>query len=126
MNYIDLTGVQSRSSNLGSVELAEVELKLEIDAAGFERLAASDLLGDPDETIEQTSTYFDTSDNSLFAEGFTLRIRSVGDARTQTVKATGPSASIFARSEWETPVTGDSPVIDQTSPLINEFGEQAK
>jgi len=104
--------------------LAEVELKLEIDH--IDRLVASDLFGEPDETIEQTSTYFDTSDNSLFAEGFTLRIRSVGDARTQTVKATGPSAAIFARSEWETPVTGDTPVVDHTSPLINEFGERAK
>lgn len=105
--------------------MAEVELKLEIDHTSFERLVASDLLGEPEETIEQTSTYFDTSDNSLFAEGFTLRIRSVGDARTQTVKATGPSASIFARSEWETPVTGDTPVVDHTSPLINEFGDKA-
>ncbi|WP_332303299.1 CYTH and CHAD domain-containing protein [Rhizobium sp. GR12] len=105
--------------------MAEVELKLEIDAAGFERLASSDLLGEPDETIEQISNYFDTSDNSFFAEGFTLRIRKVGTSRIQTVKATGPSASIFARSEWETPVTGDSPVIDHTSPLMNEFGDRA-
>jgi inorganic triphosphatase YgiF len=108
------------------VTLAEVELKLEIDAVGFQRLASSDLLGDSDEMLEQTSTYFDTNDNALFAEGFTLRIRKVGTARTQTVKATGPSASIFARSEWETSVTGDTPVIDMTSPLINEFGDRAK
>jgi inorganic triphosphatase YgiF len=126
MNYIDLTSVQSRWVTLGSVQLAEVEMKLEIDAAGFERLASSELLGEPDETIEQVSTYFDTSDDSLFAEGFTLRIRKVGSARTQTVKAAGPSASIFARSEWETPVTGDIPVIDHTSPLMNQFGDQAK
>ncbi|RWX74831.1 CHAD domain-containing protein [Neorhizobium lilium] len=105
--------------------MAEVELKLEIDAAGFERLVSSNLLGDPDETVQQTSNYFDTSDNAFFAEGFTLRIRKVGAARTQTVKATGPTASIFARSEWEIPVTGDRPVIDHTSPLINEFGDQA-
>lgn len=105
--------------------MAEVELKLEIDAAGFERLVSSELLGEPDEMIEQTSTYFDTNYNAFFAEGFTLRIRKDGDARTQTVKATGPSASIFARSEWETAVTGDTPVIDMTSPLINEFGDQA-
>ncbi|NTF09286.1 CHAD domain-containing protein [Agrobacterium rubi] len=125
MNYTDLTGVQQSSITPRSVALAEVELKLEIDAAGFERLMSSNLLGDPDETVQQTSTYFDTSDNAFFAEGFTLRIRKVGDARTQTVKATGPSASIFARSEWETAVTGDTPVIDMTSPLINEFGDQA-
>ncbi|MFK4771368.1 MULTISPECIES: CHAD domain-containing protein [Rhizobium/Agrobacterium group] len=106
--------------------MAEVELKLEIDAAGFERLSSWDLLGDPDETIEQTSTYFDINDNAFFAEGFTLRIRKVGTARTQTVKATGPSASIFARSEWETPATGDTPVVDHTSPLVNEFGDKAK
>lgn len=126
MNYIDLTCVQSRRVTLGSVQLTEVELKLEIDVASFERLASSDLLGDPDETIEQTSTYFDTSDNSFFAEGFTLRIRKVGTARTQTVKVTGRSASIFARSEWETPVTGDNPLIDHKSPLMNEFGERTK
>lgn len=125
MNYIGLKGVSVSKIISGSAQLAEVEMKLEIDAAGFERLASSDLLGDPKETIEQTSTYFDTRDNSFFAEGFTLRIRKVGTARTQTVKATGPSASIFARSEWETPVSGDSPVIDMTSPLINELGGQA-
>jgi inorganic triphosphatase YgiF len=54
--------------------------------------------------------------------GYTLRIRQVGAARTQTVKASGPSRSLFARSEWETPVEGEEPILDHTSPLIGEFG----
>ena len=40
----------------------------------------------------------------------------------QTVKATGPSASVFARSEWETPIVDDLPVVDSTSPIATEFG----
>lgn len=110
--------------HLRSAVLAEVELKLEIDPGDLDRLLASNVLGEPTETIEQHSTYFDTDDNALYATGFTLRIRRVGETRVQTVKATGASASIFARNEWETHVTQDQPAIEHTSPLANEFGDE--
>ncbi|AYG70249.1 CHAD domain-containing protein (plasmid) [Rhizobium sp. CCGE531] len=89
----------------------------------MDSLVSSDLLGEPAETVEQHSVYFDTDDRRLFDAGFTLRIRRSGAAMTQTVKATGPGASLFARSEWETAVETDVPVLDHTSPLLNQFGD---
>ncbi|WP_246704015.1 CYTH domain-containing protein [Rhizobium sp. P38BS-XIX] len=55
-----------------------------------------------------------------------MRIRQAGATRTQTVKATGPSRALFARSEWETPLKGDEPVLDHTSPLLGEYGGDLK
>ena len=101
---------------------SEIEVKLELSATGMDALLASDLLGEPETVLTQVATYFDTDDRRLFREGFTLRIRQSGDLRTQTVKATGPGASLFARSEWETPVEGDVPVLDHTNPVRSEFG----
>ncbi len=106
--------------------MSEVELKLEILPDDLDRLLGSDLFDKPFMAILQRSTYFDTGDNALFSSGFTLRIRQEDDRRVQTIKATGPAASIFARSEWETPVAGQEPILDQSSPLINEFGDQAR
>jgi inorganic triphosphatase YgiF len=101
---------------------SEIEVKLELSSSHVDTLLASALLGEPEAVLDQTSTYFDTDDRRLFRKGFTLRIRRTGDARVQTVKAAGPSASLFARSEWETPVTGDAPVLDHANPLRSEFG----
>ncbi|CAN7618722.1 CHAD domain-containing protein [Rhizobium sp. LjRoot258] len=88
----------------------------------MESLLGSDLLGEPEKILEQSSTYFDTVERRLFQEGFSLRIRRSGAARMQTVKATGPSKSLFARSEWETPIDGEEPVLDHSNPLLSEFG----
>lgn len=105
--------------------MTEIELKLEILPADLDTLLGSGILGDPVEVVEQHSTYFDATDHRLHNAGFTLRIRRSGEARVQSVKATGPGASLFARSEWETPVIGDEPVLDHSSPLLNEFGSVA-
>lgn len=105
--------------------MTEIELKLEVLPANLETLLGSELFGEPAEVIQQHSTYFDTGDHRLNEAGFTLRIRQSGDARVQTVKVTGPGASLFARSEWETPVIGDEPILDHSSPLLNEFGPVA-
>ncbi|KQT06775.1 MULTISPECIES: CHAD domain-containing protein [unclassified Rhizobium] len=102
--------------------MTETELKLEILPADLDRLLESDLLGEPAAIIEQQSTYLDTSDHRLQVAGFSLRIRRSGDSTVQTVKATGPSASLFARSEWETKISGETPTLDHSSPLLNEFG----
>ncbi len=105
---------------------SETEIKLDLSQEALHTLVGSDLLGEPDKVLDQRSTYFDTADRRLWKEGYTLRIRQVGDTRTQTVKATGPSRSLFARSEWETSLEGDEPVLDHTSPLIGEFGGHLK
>ena len=102
--------------------MAEIELKLEISPADLEKIALSSFLGQPAATLELQSVYFDTGDCRLFDNGFTLRIRRSGDKSIQTVKATGSNASLFARSEWETPARTNTPVFDYTSPLLNRFG----
>jgi inorganic triphosphatase YgiF len=102
--------------------LAEIELKLEISPADLEKIALSSFLGEPAATLELHSVYFDTGDCRLFDNGFTLRIRRSGDKSIQTVKATGSNASLFARSEWETPAKTNIPVFDYNSPLLNRFG----
>ncbi|WP_086996098.1 CHAD domain-containing protein [Rhizobium sullae] len=101
---------------------SEIEIKLELSTEALESLLGSDLLGEPEKILEQSSTYFDTVERRLFQEGFSLRIRRSGATRMQTVKATGPSESLFARSEWETPIDGEEPVLDHSSPLLSEFG----
>ncbi|KRB61533.1 metal-binding protein [Rhizobium sp. Root708] len=105
---------------------SETEIKLDLSQEALDTLMGSDLFGDPDKVLDQRSTYFDTADRMLWKEGYTVRIRQVGGTRTQTVKATGPSRSLFARSEWETPLEGDEPVLDHTSPLTGEFGGDLK
>ncbi len=105
--------------------MTETELKLEILPTDLDALLGSDLLGEPSDIIDQHSTYFDFEDRRLHEAGFTLRIRQSGDARIQTVKASGPGASLFARGEWETPAAGDMPVFDHSNPLLNEFGDVA-
>jgi triphosphatase len=105
---------------------SETEIKLDLSQEALDAIVSSGLLGEPDKVLDQRSTYFDTNDRRLWKEGYTLRIRQVGDIRTQTVKATGPNRSLFARSEWETPLDGDEPVLDHTSPLTGEFGGDLK
>ncbi len=101
---------------------SEIEVKLDLSTEAANAVLGSDLLGKPDKVLNQKSTYLDTVDRTLWRNGYTLRIRQVGAARTQTVKARGPSRSLFARSEWETPVEEEEPILDHTSPLIGEFG----
>ncbi len=103
----------------------EIELKLELAPDDLDRFAASGLLGEPVSVENQRSVYFDTRARDLFQSGFTLRIRTVGAARTQTIKATGASASVFARPEWEQPLAGDEPVVDHTTPLAAQFDLEA-
>ncbi|OCP04474.1 MULTISPECIES: CHAD domain-containing protein [unclassified Ensifer] len=99
----------------------EIELKLELSPDDLDRFEASGLLGEPASVEQQRSVYFDTRGRDLFQSGFTLRIRTVGAARTQTIKATGPSASVYARPEWEQPLVADEPVVGHTTPLAAEF-----
>ena len=99
----------------------ETELKLELSADAAETLLTSSLLGDPVSVDSLTSIYFDTPDQQVRRGGYSLRVRQVGEAHVQTVKATGSNNAIFARSEWEVPVAGNAPVIDYTTPLRAEL-----
>ena len=104
----------------------EVELKLALRPRDAVILADSGLLGGEPRKVRQRSLYFDTADHSLLKAGLSLRIRRVGRKRIQTVKARGgSSAGLFARPEWESAVPGDTPVLDDTTPIQTLLGERA-
>ncbi len=124
MNYIPEVSIHRPETSEHA--LSEIELKLEISHHDVEALLSAGLFPASASTVSQHSIYFDTTGNALFTEGFTLRIRQAGDSKVQTIKATGSGASIFARSEWETPVTDNRPIIDHSNPLLSEFGEIAR
>lgn len=96
----------------------EIELKLALTPEAATKIEVSGLLtGDPDR-FRQVSIYYDTPDHTLSSAGLSLRIRKSGRKRVQTIKAAGTSATgLFARSEWERPVSNDIPVLDEGTPL---------
>ena len=89
----------------------EVELKLELPIAEAARLlerSFNRLEGKQGIKQHLVSVYFDTGRHALRKHGLTLRIRSGGKRRVQTIKAVDTaSACIFDRLEWETEIKGD-------------------
>ena len=104
---------------------AEIELKLELSAQAAEIFAQwPPLLTLDGETATLHATYFDTPDHRLAHQGVSLRIRRSGRRRIQTVKANGRGgAGLFARDEWERPVRGDTPVLDEGNPVAALLGD---
>jgi inorganic triphosphatase YgiF len=98
----------------------EVELKLEIDPADMDTLAACTLLGlggRPKERFD--SIYFDTLENGLHEAGFSLRIRREQNRRIQTLKATrAAAAGLFVRPEWANEIHGEEPRIELLAPVL--------
>jgi triphosphatase len=102
----------------------EVELKLAITQEAAETIAASGVFSGGSTTTTQRSVYFDTPDHQLFEAGLTLRIRTSGSKRIQTIKAgDGRASGLFARSEWERPVENDEPIIDEKTPIRTLIGD---
>src|SRR5271156_1802528 len=91
----------------------EVELKLELPVAEAARLlerSFNRLEGNQGIKQHLVSVYFDTAKRALRKRGLTLRIRSGGERRVQTIKAVDTaSACIFNRLEWETEIEGNKP-----------------
>jgi triphosphatase len=91
----------------------EVELKLELPVAEAARLlerSFNRLEGNQGIKQHLVSVYFDTAKQALRKRGLTLRIRSGGERRVQTIKAVDTaSACIFDRLEWETEIEGNKP-----------------
>jgi triphosphatase len=88
----------------------EIELKLDVDAAGL-RLVAESLaaMGGEDSMSRLAAVYFDTPDRALYAMGVTLRVRNDAGHWVQTLKAgAGGAAGLLVRDEWEWPVDGDA------------------
>ena len=94
---------------------SEVELKLRLsENAGAMLESAPAFAGTAPEQRRELTQYFDTPELALATHGFTLRIRSSGNRRVQTLKTTasGPGAA-SRRGEWEWEVDGTEPALDR-------------
>lgn len=102
----------------------EVELKLELDPADVDAVAAHPLLrgGKAPRRERLTSVYFDTADLDLRAAGLSLRVRTQGKRRIQTVKTDADGAAgLFDRGEWERPIA--TPTPDRDALRLSPAGE---
>ncbi|TFU06310.1 CHAD domain-containing protein [Polymorphobacter arshaanensis] len=108
-------------------EPVERELKLDIDPAVADQLAAGHWFADAD-CAHIESVYFDTHDQVLRSAGYVLRVRHSGDRRIQTFKAcAGNAAGMFARTEWERDIVGDRPEItDADGPLATLLAQHSR
>ena len=79
----------------------EVELKLEVPAHSFYRLARSSLLRAARKTSSKPATlvsvYFDTDKLKLRNKGLSLRVRRIGRRHVQTIKRENGGRAICAR-----------------------------
>lgn len=103
----------------------EIELKLDMSGDAADIFAQWPPLGALDsDTAMLHATYFDTPDHRLAGQGISLRIRRSGRRRIQTVKANGRGgAGLFVRDEWERPVRGNAPVLDEGNPVAALLGD---
>ncbi|MER8758063.1 CYTH domain-containing protein [Mesorhizobium sp. M0976] len=91
----------------------EKELKLELSQSGAGSLLKKNPFGSSPTILQQRSIYFDTPGWDLSKRGLSLRIRQSGNEGIQTVKAGDDAeAGSFTREEWERPVAGDTPMLD--------------
>ncbi|TGR00950.1 inorganic triphosphatase [Mesorhizobium sp. M4B.F.Ca.ET.190.01.1.1] len=107
--------------------MQETELKLELSQTGARSLLKKNPFGSSPTVLQQISIYFDTPGWDLSMRGLSLRIRQSGNERIQTVKAgDGAAAGSFTREEWERPVPGDRPILDdpQIRDLLAEAGPE--
>ena len=107
---------------MGGKSSEEVELKLELAPDARSTVDWPALFGAPPTIIAQHAVYFDTPDRARATAGFSLRIRTSDTKRVQTVKARAAAAGLFARAEWEFAVEGDTPIIDDRTPVAATLG----
>ena len=111
----------------------EVELKLEVPAHSFYRLARSSLLRAARKKSSKPATlvsvYFDTDKLKLRNKGLSLRVRRIGRRHVQTIKReSDENAALFARDEWEHPINGRQPDLDvaEDAALGPVFGKKMR
>ncbi|UVK48558.1 inorganic triphosphatase (plasmid) [Mesorhizobium sp. AR07] len=93
--------------------MQETELKLELSRSGAGSLLKKNPFGSSPTILQQRSIYFDTPGWDLSKRGLSLRIRQSGNERIQTVRAgDGAEVGSFTREQWERPVAGDTPILD--------------
>ncbi len=102
----------------------EVELKLELDPVALGKVDRDALFGVTRASDRLESVYFDTPGLDLRAAGFSLRVRKKGRQHIQTIKADAKAkAGLFVRPEWEHPIKGSTPIVDETAgPLTSMVG----
>ena len=101
----------------------ERELKLQVSAGKVKQLLNSPLLRryltDSPNTEELISTYFDTPDFAFRRCGASLRVRTQGGKRLQTLKLDGSvKAGLHERDEFEGPINGDAPDLVSLQDLV--------
>lgn len=93
----------------------EIELKLSFPPASRSAIERHQALRNGAATspkrVHQVSTYYDTSDLALFRAGLSLRVRSAGGRRIQTLKSTG-TGSLVSRGEWEWALLANRPDLN--------------
>ncbi len=108
------SSASSPSSSPAAEPPRERELKLLFPADQADSLLGHPLLasdnGRKPAAHRQISAYWDTADDALSRAGLTLRVRTIGKKRLQTVKTKGTeTAGLFSRGEWEAPIQADVP-----------------
>ena len=89
----------------------EVELKLTFPAEARARIDRHPALQEASSQVQHLRTvYYDTPDLTLERSGLTLRVRTDGDQRVQTLKSKGVGNGVAqSRGEWEWPIRTDKP-----------------
>lgn len=111
----------------------ETELKFEVPKESLGQLKASRWFKENRrrraKNEKLVSVYFDTDNLKLRRKGVSLRVRHIGEARVQTIKAEGQStAGLFSRQEWEHRIKGDEPDLKAAAgtPLQGLFKKKSQ
>jgi triphosphatase len=89
----------------------ETELKLTATPAMLGELRAHPLLAGRETSGTLVTSYFDTLAGRLHQAGASLRIRSQGRRREQTLKLASPGGAAVRRQEFTAPLAGDLPEL---------------
>jgi len=103
----------------------EVELKLAVPEGSVDALEAylrARAADAGNRGSHEVTTYFDTADRVLQRGGMSLRVRSAGGTRMQTVKADRQDSVAADRAEWEWPVKQDKPDLRLAERVLDERG----
>ena len=107
------------------------KIKLVFDEEQLARLQSLPMLNsvlmDAPRTEHMSSIYFDTADFALHRCSASLRVRTIGNERIQTLQVAGSvRAGLFEREELECPLAGKEPDIGAFTALASKHSSAAK